>query len=217
MRSRASINTNPGRPTTYGFTLIELLVALFVTAIMFAIGYGVLTEVARNRLDIKNTQTSISELQRAVRVMADDLQQLHPRPIRDPLGRTYAPALVAEPGTPSTIALTRGGRPPTSTHARSSLQRVEYLIESGSLVRFVWPVLDRVQSTNASRRVLMRGVRSLEFRYLDDQGEWRADWPLSATPGESEEIRQRLRPRAIEFTLVTVNHGAIRRIIEVPR
>ena len=44
-----------------GFTLIELLVALFVTAIMFAIGYGALTEVARNRLEIKNTQTSLNE------------------------------------------------------------------------------------------------------------------------------------------------------------
>jgi len=217
MRSRASINTNPGRPTAYGFTLIELLVALFVTAIMFAIGYGALTEVARNRLEIKNTQTSLSELQRAVRIMADDLGQLHPRPIRDPLGRLYAPALVAEPGTPSPIALTRGGRPPTPSHARSSLQRVEYLIESGSLVRFVWPVLDRVQSTNASRRVLMRGVRSLEFRYLDAQGEWRADWPTPATPGDSDDARQRLRPRAIEFTLITDNHGTLRRVIEVPQ
>ena len=200
-----------------GFTLIELLVALFVTAIMFAIGYGALTEVARNRLEIKNTQTSLNELQRAVRVMADDLGQLHPRPIRDPLGRLYASTLVAEPGTPSPIALTRGGRPPTSSHARSSLQRVEYLLEGGDLVRFAWPVLDRVQSTNASRRLLMRGVRSLEFRYLDDQGEWRTDWPSPATSSASEEVRQRLRPRAIEFTLNTDQHGAIRRIIEVPQ
>ena len=200
-----------------GFTLIELLVALFVTAIMFAIGYGALSEVARHRLEIKNTQTSLNELQRAVRVMADDLGQLHPRPIRDPLGRLYALTLVAEPGTPSPIALTRGGRPPTSSHARSSLQRVEYLLEGGDLVRFAWPVLDRVQSTNASRRVLMRGVRSLEFRYLDDQGEWRTDWPSPATSSASEEVRQRLRPRAIEFTLNTDQHGAIRRIIEVPQ
>jgi len=63
----------------------------------------------------------------------------------------------------------------------------------------------------------MRGVRSLEFRYLDDQGEWRTDWPSPATSSASEEVRQRLRPRAIEFTLNTDQHGAIRRIIEVPQ
>ncbi len=203
--------------STKGFTLIELLVGLFVTAVMFAIGYGALTEVARNRLEIKNTQASLSELRRAVRVLADDLGQLHPRPIRDELGRIYAPALVAEPGTPSPIGLTRGGRTVTSSHSRSSLQRVEYLIEGGSLVRFAWPVLDRVQSSNASRRVLMRGVRSLEFRYLDDRGEWRTDWPPPSTSGESEFSQQRSRPRAIEFTLVTERHGAVRRVIEVPR
>jgi general secretion pathway protein J len=138
----------------------------------------------------------LSELRRAIRVLADDLGQLHPRPIRDELGRIYAPALVAEPGTPSPIGLTRGGRTITSSHSRSSLQRVEYLIEGGSLVRFAWPVLDRVQSSNASRRVLMRRVQSLEFRYLDDRGDWRTDWPPPSTSGESEcsPVQQRLQP-----------------------
>lgn len=200
-----------------GFTLLELLVALFVSAVMFAIGYGALTEVARNRLEVKNAQTSLSDVQRAIRVMADDLSQLNPRPLRDQLGRSFVPALVAEPGTPSPLALTRGGRAPTSVHARSSLQRVEYLIENGSLVRIVWPVLDRVQSTDASRRVLMRGVRGLELRYLDDLGEWRKDWPPIVAPGGNELAAQRVRPKAIEVVLLTEDHGTLRRLIEVPR
>ncbi|MFZ9666764.1 MAG: type II secretion system minor pseudopilin GspJ [Steroidobacteraceae bacterium] len=200
-----------------GFTLLELLVALFVTAIMFALGYGALTDIARHRVDIKNAQSSLGELQRAVRLMTDDLSQLHPRPIRDELGRVYAPALVGESGTPSPIALTRGGRASTSSHARSTLQRVEYLVEGGQLVRFVWPVLDRVQSSNASRRVLMSGVRSIDLRYLDDRGEWQRNWPTPLMSGESELLAHRRRPRAIEFTLTTEAHGAIRRIVEVPR
>jgi hypothetical protein len=35
--------------------------------------------------------------------------------------------------------------------------------------------------------------------------------------GESELLAHRRRPRAIEFTLKTEAHGAIRRIVEVPR
>ena len=200
-----------------GFTLLELLVALFVTAVIFALGYGALTDVARHRIEIKNAQSSLSELQRAVRLLTDDLAQLHPRSIRDELGRVYAPALVAESGTPAPIALTRGGRASTSSHALSTLQRVEYLIEEGKLVRFVWPVLDRVQSTTASRRVLMSGVRSLELRYLDDRGDWQRNWPAPSMSGESELAGHRRRPRAIEFTLTTEAHGAIRRIVEVPQ
>lgn len=214
---RTERTVSPSAPRVKGFTLLELLVALFVAAVMFALGYGALTDVARHRVDIKNAQTSLSELQRAVRLVTDDLAQIHPRPIRDQLGRVYAPALVAEPGTPAPIALTRGGRAATSSHTRSMLQRVEYLIEEGQLVRFVWPVLDRVQSTNASRRVLMSGVRSLDFRYLDDRGEWQRDWPTPLLTGETEESAHRRRPRAIEFTLTTEAHGVIRRIVEVPR
>lgn len=192
-----------------GFTLIELLVALFVSALMFAIGYGALTEASRHRLAVSESQASLGELQRALRVIADDVGQLQPRPIRDELGRTIAPALVAEPGTPSPIALTRGGRPPLSLHIRGSLQRVEYLLESASLVRIAWPVLDRTQATSASRRILIHQVRSVSFRYLGSDGEWRSDWPTDALG--------RARPRAVEIILDTERYGSVRRVVEVPR
>ncbi|MBM4234569.1 MAG: type II secretion system protein GspJ [Gammaproteobacteria bacterium] len=207
---------NPAMTTARGFTLLELLVVLFVSAVMFAIGYAGLAQVAANRAQILESQRSLGELQRAVRVLGNDLSQLDPRPIRDELGRSVSPALIAEPGTPSPLGFTRSGRAGTSEHARSSLQRIEYLLENGELVRLSWQVLDRAQGTQAARRVLMRGVRALKFRFLDRRGEWTEIWPQMQPTEGGDGGTLRSRPRAIEFTLESEAHGAIRRIVEVP-
>lgn len=198
-----------------GFTLLELLVALFVSAVMFAIGYAGLAQVAANRTTILDAQRSLGELQRAVRVLGNDLSRIDPRPVRDELGRGVAPAIVAEPGTASPLAFTRSGRAPTSGHARSNLQRIEYLIENDTLVRFSWQVLDRAQGGMAARRVLMRGVRRLDLRFMDSSGEWSETWPKIPPNDGNGAAALRSRPRAIEFTLESESHGVIRRIVEV--
>jgi general secretion pathway protein J len=199
-----------------GFTLLELLVALFVSAVMFTIGYAGLTQVARNRADVLIAQRSLGELQRAVRVLANDLSQTTPRPIRDELGRAVSPALLAEPGTPSPLGFTRGGRPLSSTWTRGSLQRIEYLVENGALVRLSWQTLDRAQGAMASRRILMRGVRGLRFRFLDGRGQWSTDWPLVTGADGAAQPTFRSRPRAVEVVIDTEAYGEIRRVIEVP-
>lgn len=201
--------------SVHGFTLLELLVAMFVSAVMFAIGYAGLAQVAANRATILESQRSLGELQRTVRVLGNDLSQIDPRPVRDELGRSVAPAIVAEPGTPSPLAFTRSGRAPTSGHARSNLQRIEYLIENGTLVRFSWQVLDRAQGGRAARRVLMRGVRRLDLRFLDASGEWSQVWPKNTPTDGAGVATLRSRPKAIEFTLESQTHGVIRRIVEV--
>ena len=203
---------NPSR----GFTLLELLVALFVSAVMFAIGYSGLTQVARNRGELLVAQRSLGDLQRAVRVLANDLSQIAPRPIRDELGRSVAPAILAEPGTPSPLGFTRGGRPLTSTWTRSSLQRIEYLVENGALVRLSWQTLDRAQGAMASRRILMRGIRGLRVRFLDARGQWSTDWPLAAGADGAGPSNIRSRPRAVEVIIDTEAYGEIRRLVEVP-
>ncbi|MBM4209534.1 MAG: type II secretion system protein GspJ [Gammaproteobacteria bacterium] len=199
-----------------GFTLLELLVALFVAAVMFAIGYAGLAQVAANRAQILQAQRNLGELHRVVRVFGNDLSQLDPRPIRDELGRSILPALSAAPGTPTPLAFTRSGRAGTSAHARSSLQRIEYSLENGALVRLTWPALDRAQGTQATRRVLLRGVRTLQFRFLDGRGEWTDIWPQNQPTEGGAAGTLRSRPRAIEFTLESETQGVIRRLVEVP-
>ena len=200
---------------TRGFTLLELLVALFVAAVMFGIGYAGVAQAARHRASVLETQQSLAEVQRAVRILTRDLAELDPRPVRDELGRGERGAFVFTGGSDRLIEFTRGGRNPTSLHARGSLQRIEYALENGSLVRRAYAVLDRTQDAAPLRRVLMRGVRSVSLRYLDARGEWVEVWPIT-TVDLPAPTAVRARPRAIELIIDTEREGRIRRLVEVP-
>ncbi|HYK26045.1 MAG TPA: type II secretion system minor pseudopilin GspJ [Steroidobacteraceae bacterium] len=88
-----------------GFTLIELVVALFITAIIFAMGYGVINQALKDRGALEERQTRLTAVQNAMRVMVQDFTQLSPRPVRDVLGQSALPSLM---GNPNGISLTPG-------------------------------------------------------------------------------------------------------------
>jgi general secretion pathway protein J len=198
-----------------GFTLLELLVALFVTAVMFAIGYASITQALENRERVQAQQRRLGELQRAMRTLAQDFSQAVPRPVRDVLGTGTEGAFVADPRVSALVTLTRAGYGNMSGAQRPGLQRVEYQFEGDTLLRVTWPVLDRSQSTPAQRRVLLRGLRGARLRYLDVTGEWLVQWPPPNASLPPQRL-QRLRPLAVEVTLDTVDFGPLVRIVEVP-
>jgi len=77
-----------------GFTLVELLVALFITAIMMAMGYAAVNQAANGRASVEKQTARILQVQRALRTLAQDFELLAPRPVRDPLGGDNLAALV---------------------------------------------------------------------------------------------------------------------------
>jgi general secretion pathway protein J len=82
-----------------GFTLIELIVALFITAIIFAVGYGSINQALRNHEQLKEHQARLTEVQNAVRVMVQDFSELAPRPIRDQLGQSWLACIATQSTT----------------------------------------------------------------------------------------------------------------------
>jgi general secretion pathway protein J len=227
-----------------GFTLIELLVALFIAALMFAMGYGTITQALSTHASIKEKQARLLELETAVRVMEQDFVQLAPRPVRQPIGDEPAqPALAGNAtgtetstlvsslggsgstpssqgttsGTPPLVALTRGGWANPTGLQRSQLQRVAYFLENGTLRREYWYVLDPTLSSTTARRDLLKHVKSVTIQYMDISRNWQAQWPPLTVAGASAlESNLRIRPIAVQLTIDTDDFGKIVRIIEVP-
>ncbi|MEN9527858.1 MAG: hypothetical protein RLY56_1809, partial [Pseudomonadota bacterium] len=87
-------------------------------------------------------------------------------------------------------------------------------LEQGQLQRLAWPVLDPVAGVQPRVRVLLRGVRSIEFRFLDNEGQWSSVWPKPGASSAAGSLRQ--RPRAVEVRMDTEAEGVLRRVWEIP-
>ncbi|MGH8303062.1 MAG: type II secretion system minor pseudopilin GspJ [Steroidobacteraceae bacterium] len=192
----ASLLSARPRGASRGFTLIELLVALFIAAVMFAMGYGAINQALTTRGSIRRHQENLMHLEMAMRIMEQDFVQLAPRPVRSPDGTTYLPCL--QGGSASQISgssdssdisdnsdaaagsdqsdssdtsaplvvLTRGGWSNPTGIQRSELERVAYVLDNGTLVREHWNVLDATLSSTPFKRNVLKNLRSVTFRYM---------------------------------------------------
>ena len=148
----------------------------------------------------------LQAVQRTVRLLTEELQQLAPRPVRDEMGDDLGPALDTDFQSGFAIELTHGGWNNPLVLPRSTLQRSAYRIEDDELVRYHWMVLDRTLSNLPNEIVLLDGVEELRFRFLQANGDWtELSVPLGA----------RQRPRAAEILLSLADEGEIRRIVEI--
>ena len=197
-----------------GFTLVELLVAVFIAALMAAMGYAAIAQVVRQRESVQAEQQAVEGLSRALRVMTLDFAQAAARPVRDALGRGMDAAILADPRVSQGVSLTRASGAPVLGAARPALQRVTWILEGDELVRIAWAAPDRTQTTPERRRVMLKDVRRLQFRFLAPNGEWRTEWP-GDLDGDAGPASGRMRPRAVEVTLEDARLGVVRRMIEV--
>ena len=194
------------------FTLIEVLVSMAVFAILAALCYGALGQTMDSANMLNDRMDRLQAIQRTIRLLSEDLQQLAPRPIRDELGDSLGPALDTDFQSGFALELTHGGWRNPLVLPRSTMQRSAYRIEDDELIRFNWLVLDRTLANLPTEVVLLDGVEGIQFRFLEGIDRWTEQWPPENRPGASG---ARSRPRAVEILLTLANEGEIRRLVEI--
>lgn len=199
-----------------GFTLIELLVAVFISAVIFAIGYGALQQALGSRGAVQEKQDRLHALVNTMRIVSQDFGQLAPRPTRSLVGDGADPALVADGRAEALVTFTRMGWANPAGIQRPALQRVRYALDNGTLYREHWLVLDPVLGAQPVRRPLIDHVRSVRFRFMENGRSWTEQWPGFVTGGDSRQPMLRRRPIAVEVTLELEDFGTVTRLIEVP-
>jgi len=205
-----------------GFTLIEVVIAIFISAIMFAIGYRTLSQAMNDREALKTSQDRITEIQRGMRIVAQDFAQIAARPARDLQGAGDLQAALLATGTTDVLmTFTRTGWSNPAGIARPAEQRVRYRFIDGSLFREHWDSVDPALNTEPRERTLFTRVTSVEVRFLDPQTRnWQKGWPMGQATGPTSpaivDVTLRPRPIAIELTVVFEDWGRIQRIFEIP-
>ena len=194
------------------FTLIEVLVSLAIFSILAALAYGALSQTLDSAELLNDRMDRLQAIQRTMRLLSEDFQQLSPRPIRDELGDGFGPALDTDFQSGFALELTHGGWSNPIVLPRSTLQRSAYRIEDDELIRYHWRVLDRTLANEPLSVTLLDGVESLFFRFLQANGQWTEQWPPSNRPGV---LGARQRPRAVEIILTLTDEGEISRLLEV--
>lgn len=182
-----------------GFTLVELLVALLIFGMLAAAGVALLRfsvdaqASARQHLDAMAAERRIESL------LAGDLAQAVPRMTRNEAGDPTQ----AFTGEPDSFTLVRSGRANLDGEPRPDLQKVEYRIADGKLLRIPYPMLDGTPPGTPA--LLLGNVERAQLRYRSNEG-WRERW---------DPIRPDLMPRAVELLLKQARSPEMRYVLLV--
>jgi len=195
----------PTRQLQAGLTLIELIVAVALLALVTVMGYRGLDSMMR-----ANDRTlAESERWRAITLLLErlgaDLSQPAHRPVRGAAGESLPEwwgRVLSEPeGPDAQIEFSRKSAP-----GRDDL-RLGYRLRGGNVELLMWNVLDRAPSSQPEVYPLLRDVSALRFRYLDANGSWQAQWPVTQIQAP---------PRAVSVEITLAEGPTVKRIFALP-
>ena len=196
---------NKNKNALHGFTLLELLIALFVFTILSMIMVGGLHSVTTSSAATEKRAERLADLQIALTLISRDFEQIVNRPISVTNGTENAFI-----GYPQSVYFTHGGLAnPLGQLRRSTLQRTNYFLEGDKLIRVTWPVLDYSAKIKADQRVLLTGVSSLRFQYLDEKNRFADKWPPADQP-------QAVLPKGIRIIITLRDSGELSQFYVIP-
>jgi len=176
-------------------------VALAIFAIIATAGTALLGFSIETQHDSAQSIDRIAALRRVSTLLSADLAQAVPRTSRDERGdrqRAFA-------GEQASIGFVRAGWTNELKAARSSLQKVDYRLVEGALVRRSWPMVDGVTDTQAISSVLIRDVTFARLRYRK-AGAWQDVW--------NERLPDAM-PDAVELTMTINGIGTVRQMFVI--
>jgi general secretion pathway protein J len=196
------------RTATKGFTLVELLVAVAVFGILSAMAYRALTVVLESRGRIERENRKWREVALLLLRMEQDIASVAPRPVRG-AGNLFSPAFVGQVNArpaEAAVMLTRtaladspgGVEPP---------RRVGYRLRDGVVELLTWGELDQAPRSEPRISVALRGVQALDLRYVDQRGEWHANWPPVTDPAAETRI-----PAGVEASITLASGERVVRL-----
>lgn len=187
-----------------GFTLVEMLVALTIFGILTAGGVALLSFSVRTQEMAERQLASVAGIRRAGALLTADLAQAAPRVWRDGTGQPQ-PAFSGSSGREARVlVLVRAGWDNPDQLPRPSLQRVEYRLQNGRLLRVGYTNVDGGGAAGVT--ALMEDVQQLQLRFRSREGAWLDSW----APPDPTQL-----PAAVEMNVSSGRFGTIRQLFLV--
>lgn len=162
------------RQTPRGFTLLELLVAMAIFAFIGIMAYGGLAAMMKNAEGSRQAREQLAEMQRALRIIDDDLSQVINRPVHDGLGSPHLALMTGRDGS-TLLEFTRTARV-TDALTPSPYSRVRYRLENDNIIRETWNPPDAANLAPDQSMRLWQGVAQVRLTFLED-GKESEQWP----------------------------------------
>lgn len=217
-----------------GFTLIEVLLAVSITVVVAVMSYQGLDAGMKLAERSQVESDRIHAINRVFDILGKDFKQIIARKVRAADGDGFEDAFYYNESSMPMLRFTRAGwtNPQPERFQRSQLQRVNYSYDGEKLTRQSWQMLDRYDDSEAVEITLLKDVKLVTIRLLQEVAnpaghstasgasipsstEWVTQWPAMLSAGGGTTSGDESLPVAVEITIDVDGWGPIRRVYEL--